>query len=353
MIPFQARPQPAAQPNILQRFSQRNQAPQAGGEDWFASNDPTGTYAQWMSHEMGGSAGGGTFTQGSSYQDLLSALNQSHAAPGSDEFNRITGAYTQALGLQGGPGNGFQYGQLDSGRNKVYVPGGFDLKFENGQWNAHPEGPSGGEDSQGFGDYTAPFTEQFSFKDFVAPTMADVKNTPGYQFRADEGRKTLERSASAKGLLRTGGTAEALEQYGQDYATNEYGTAYNRAADAYNRDYSNAANQYLTRYNIFAGNQDRPFNKLLGVTQLGANAAGQQAGLNASFGNSYSNLLNGGTGAYNEDLYGGANANASGQIGSSNAWNSLYQSLPGYAGLLPKAQQPQGGLPGYPLYRPS
>lgn len=44
------------------------------------------------------------------------------------------------------------------------------------------------------------------------------RNTPGYQFGLDEGRKTLEASAAAAGGLNSGATLRALTRYGQGYA---------------------------------------------------------------------------------------------------------------------------------------
>lgn len=44
------------------------------------------------------------------------------------------------------------------------------------------------------------------------------RNTPGYQFGLDEGRKTLEASAAAAGGLNSGATLRALTRYGQNYA---------------------------------------------------------------------------------------------------------------------------------------
>jgi hypothetical protein len=44
------------------------------------------------------------------------------------------------------------------------------------------------------------------------------RNTPGYQFGLDEGRKTLESSAAAAGGLNSGATLRALTRYAQGYA---------------------------------------------------------------------------------------------------------------------------------------
>lgn len=54
----------------------------------------------------------------------------------------------------------------------------------------------------------------------------DFQKSPGYQFRLEEGMKGLERSQAGR---RLGGRAakEAL-RYGQGFASNEYGSAFNR-----------------------------------------------------------------------------------------------------------------------------
>lgn len=65
----------------------------------------------------------------------------------------------------------------------------------------------------------APY-EDFGMKQFQAD--------PGYNFRMAEGMKELERSASARGLLQSGGTLKGIQQYGQNIASDEYQNAFNR-----------------------------------------------------------------------------------------------------------------------------
>jgi len=62
-----------------------------------------------------------------------------------------------------------------------------------------------------------PILEQITSGDYDA-----YKQTPGYEFRRAEGLKAVEQSAAASGGLFSGQTGKALEQYGQDYGTNEY-----------------------------------------------------------------------------------------------------------------------------------
>jgi hypothetical protein len=47
--------------------------------------------------------------------------------------------------------------------------------------------------------------------------------TPGYGFRMSEGVNALEAGAAARGGLYSGAAMKALQNYGQDYATSEYG----------------------------------------------------------------------------------------------------------------------------------
>ena len=53
---------------------------------------------------------------------------------------------------------------------------------------------------------------------------------PSYSFRFQEGLKALDRSAAARGGLISGGALKAAQRYGQDFASTEFGNAYNRLA---------------------------------------------------------------------------------------------------------------------------
>ena len=115
----------------------------------------------------------------------------------------------------------------------------------------------------------------------------NLNQDPGYAFRLAEGQKALERSAAARGGLISGGALKAAQRYGQDYASQEYGKAYQRALDVYNA----AVSRETTGYNRLAN--------LAGVGQVaGGNIAsqagqyGQLAGANLmATGESYANSL--------------------------------------------------------------
>jgi hypothetical protein len=58
--------------------------------------------------------------------------------------------------------------------------------------------------------------------------MSDFQADPGYAFRLSEGMKALEASRAARGGLLSGATGKALQRYGQEMGSQEYGTAFNR-----------------------------------------------------------------------------------------------------------------------------
>lgn len=127
-------------------------------------------------------------------------------------------------------------------------------------------------------------------------SMSDFQADPGYDFRMKEGQKALERSASARGNLGGGAFDKALTRYGQDYASNEYGNAYNR----------------------FNNNQTNRFNKLSTLAGLGQTSSGMQSQLAQNYGNSAA-----------ETAMQGANAQGAAGIAGANAWSGGLQGLGG------------------------
>ena len=87
---------------------------------------------------------------------------------------------------------------------------------------------------------------------FEAPTGEELLAAdPGYQFRLSEGLRALENRAAQRGTLRSGATLQALMDYGQDTASQEYDKAYNRASQDYERAYRNRLQDYqVNRANL-------------------------------------------------------------------------------------------------------
>jgi hypothetical protein len=144
---------------------------------------------------------------------------------------------------------------------------------------------------------------------FQAPNAATEQNDPGFQFRLQQGQQALERSAAAKGGLLTGGTGKAEQQFGQDYASNEYGNVYNRAQQ-----------QYTEAYNQFQQANADKFNRLAAVAGTGQTAAGQLASAGQSAASNTGNILLGSAQAQGSDIQNAAAARASGYAASANAY---------------------------------
>jgi hypothetical protein len=108
---------------------------------------------------------------------------------------------------------------------------------------------------------------------------------PSYQFRLNEGLKALDRQASARGGLISGGALKAAQRYGQDVASTEFGNAYNRLAGlaGVGQTATGAMGNAASAYGANAGN--------LMTSGAAARASGYVGGANALTGglNSYLN----------------------------------------------------------------
>lgn len=121
--------------------------------------------------------------------------------------------------------------------------------------------------------------------------LASLMSSPGYQFRLDEGQRALDRSASAKGGLFSGAAGRALTEYGQNYATNEYG---NRLS------------------------------QLSSLSGQGQSAASNQAAYGQNYAGNVSNLLTGGANAQAASSIAQGQANQAGILGAGTALSNLF-----------------------------
>ena len=106
--------------------------------------------------------------------------------------------------------------------------------------------------------------DPYQAPNFVPPTGLDFMNDPGYKARMQMGADAIENSAAARGGILSGGTLKALERYGQDYGTNEFGNVFNRGLQTagYNAGigqmgYGNRYGAYQDWQNWLQRNQDR------------------------------------------------------------------------------------------------
>jgi hypothetical protein len=131
-----------------------------------------------------------------------------------------------------------------------------------------------------------------SFNTNVDPSQ--MANDQGYQFRMAEGQKALERSASARGMLASGGALKSLSRYSQGLASDEF-------------------------QNIYARNQSENtnrFNRLASLSGIGQASAQNLGALGAQ------------NSAQMSGLYGAlGNAQSAGAMGMANAISGGFQSL--------------------------
>src|SRR6185503_20006566 len=158
---------------------------------------------------------------------------------------------------------------------------------------------------------------------------------PGYQARLKLGTDAIQRSAAARGGVVTGGTAKALDTYGQDYASNEYGNVYNRAL-----------NDFTTNFNAYNTNQTNQYNKLAALSGVGQQTATQLANQGQSASNNVTNNLLTTGQQLGQDYQNAGAATASGYVGGANAYGSALNGIGSNVtnlALLNNLRTPSGG----------
>ena len=125
-------------------------------------------------------------------------------------------------------------------------------------------------------------------------TGQDTYSDPSYQFRLQQGQNAIQSSAAAQGGLLSGATLKALQNYGQESASQEYGNAYNR----------------------FNADQTNRYNRLSNLVGVGQNAAAQVGNAGAQTSQAIAN-----------NTMQGANALAAGQVANANNWSNTANNL--------------------------
>jgi hypothetical protein len=130
----------------------------------------------------------------------------------------------------------------------------------------------------------------FEHPGYFAFDERELAKDPGYEFRKKEAEKAFINNAAMRGTTGSGGTLRDFLKYGQEMASQEYGTAYDRAkgeydtmfndrvkdyeldksawTDSYNRSWE----QYLRDQEVFYKNQQNAYDRLYGGANLGLGA---------------------------------------------------------------------------------
>lgn len=171
-------------------------------------------------------------------------------------------------------------------------------------------------------------TKRFRF------TQKDFEADPGYQFRLQEGQKAIERGAAARGGLLSGATQKALQRYGQDLASAEYGRAYGRAVGEHGM-------RMQGRGARVAG--------LAGLAGMGAQAASSRAQLRSGMGTTLANMRLGRGARLAELEMREGDIRAAGELGEAipraQMWEGIMQLPTQYLGLAGGLLRGGGGQP--------
>ena len=129
----------------------------------------------------------------------------------------------------------------------------------------------------------------------------DLTKTPGYEWNYAQGMRAVDNSAASRGLGLSGAQLKGAETFASGLADNTYQNRYN-----------NALTQFQTNYNTAANNVNRLMS-LLGIGQSAATQTGAYGLQSAANQGNY--------------LTSGANAQASGTVGSANALTSALNGI--------------------------
>lgn len=151
-------------------------------------------------------------------------------------------------------------------------------------------------------------------------TLADFYKDPGYDFRLQQGQRGLDATAAARGGALSGGAIKGALRYNQDYASGEFGNAYNR----------------------FNNDRTQRFNRLASVAGIGQTATRDVANMGSQ---TASNVA--------QNQIGAGNAQASSYVGQGNAISGAAQTLGNFAMNKYYLSQMPGGassMPTTPTY---
>jgi hypothetical protein len=154
--------------------------------------------------------------------------------------------------------------------------------------------------------------------------MDQFQKDPGYKFRLRQGLKALDRTASARGGLLSGGALKAAEQFGQNLGSQEYGSAFDR--------YNTEQNNLFNRFQIGQTNQ---YNRLASLSGMGQQTAQQLGQAGQQYAQNAGNLA-----------VGAGENQANSLLAQANARGSMYQGIGNaFGGALQDYQSNRGSAP--------
>jgi len=152
---------------------------------------------------------------------------------------------------------------------------------------------------------------QFTFQ----PTMAQLEQTPGYQFTREQGLNAEQARLGAMGLGRSGSAVRGAGQFASGLAAQTWPQVFN----------ANLAQFQTNTNNLLAGRtmdlqqRQQIYNILAGPVGIGLGAAGTLAGSNVNMSNQIASTITGAGAAQASGVVGAANALTGGITGAGNA----------------------------------
>jgi hypothetical protein len=151
----------------------------------------------------------------------------------------------------------------------------------------------------------------------TAPIVMDqnaLQSTPGYQFNLSQGLKSVQNSAAARGLGTSGAALKGAASYATGLADSTFQNQFNNAVT----------------------NQTNAYNRLMGVSTLGENAASQTGAYGTQTGANIGNQAVQTAGNIGNNLIQGGNAQAAGYLGAANSLNNGVNNYLTYQGIYGK-----------------
>ena len=154
--------------------------------------------------------------------------------------------------------------------------------------------------------------------DAAMQRASGFETAPGYQFRKEEGQRGVENSAAARGGLLSGAALKAIQRYGQDFASNEYGNWFNQS----NADRNYISGQGDASFNRFNTGTTNQYNRLAGISGTGQQATNLVNTAGANFANQAAQNTMGAGNAQAAGIVGQANAMTGGLTGAYNTYQN-------------------------------
>ena len=233
------------------------------------------------------------------FNSLTPELDAALGSPGAQLIDPLSGQPIQTTKL---PGGGWLATTADGFQLPLNVIQG--QGFAEGQEEALANLGGGGPLPDDFGTFMEPWTKEFSYD------PGKASETDAFKFQFDEGMKALNRASSAGGRIDSGRARKDAMRFGQGLAATYDDRYYNRARGEFD----------LAR-NIFRTNQSDRFNKLASVSGLAQVAGAELGTAGRDYAGNTGNILLNTAGQQGEFAAQGANARASGYVGSANAVN--------------------------------